>query len=74
MLNNGKYPDFLKEANITPIFKNESLTEKTNYRSINILPNLSKICEFIRYDQLSNLIRCTRLFVPNDRKMQRNEG
>ena len=48
MLNNGKFPDSLKKANITPIFK--------MYRPISMLPNLSKIYERIKYDQLSDCV------------------
>ena len=53
MIDNGIFPDSLKFANITPVFKKDSRTEKTNYRPVSILPNLSKIYERLIYNQLS---------------------
>ena len=50
---NGIFPESLKKANITPVFKKESRTEKTNYRPVSILPNLSKIFERLMFSQLS---------------------
>ena len=35
-----------------PIYKKECKTEKSNYRPISILPNLSKIYERLLYDQM----------------------
>ena len=32
LIDNGIFPDSLKAANITPVFKKDSRTEKTNYR------------------------------------------
>ena len=43
----SEYPASLKYADNTPIFKKDDKTDKTNYRPISILPNLSKICERI---------------------------
>ena len=48
------FPQELKIADIKPIFKKESKTEKSNYRPISILPNISKIFERCIYYQLSN--------------------
>ena len=43
----SEYPAKLKCADITPILKKDDKTDKTNYRPISILPNLSKIYERI---------------------------
>ena len=51
-LRNGKFPDFLKDANITPVHKKDDPTDKVNYRSVSILPSLSKIFERVIYNQL----------------------
>ena len=51
--NSSKFPSFFKCANITPIFKNESRNHKTNYRTVSILPIVSKITEKIMNNQLS---------------------
>ena len=56
MIDNGIFPDSLKAANITPVFKKDSRTEKTNYRPVSILPNLSKIYERLIYNQLSKYL------------------
>ena len=47
-----KFPNELKIADITPIFKKEDPLDKTNYRSISILPTVSKIFERILFNQL----------------------
>ena len=36
------FPQNLKNANITPLFKKGDRNSETNYRRINILPNVSK--------------------------------
>ena len=42
-LENGKFPNCLKLANITPVFKKGARTSKINYRPVSILPDFSKI-------------------------------
>ena len=51
-LKNGIFPDHLKYAYITPIFKKDERLDKTNYRPISILPTLSKIYEKVIYHQI----------------------
>ena len=41
-------------ADITPVYKKDSRYEKSNYRPISILSNLSKIFENVLYDQISS--------------------
>ena len=53
---NGAFPDCLKEANVTPIFKKDDPLDKENYRPVSILPLLSKVFEKLIYKQLSNYI------------------
>ena len=48
----SEYPASLKYADITPIFKKDDKTDKTNYRPISILPNLSKIYERFMQNQM----------------------
>ena len=52
-VNSSKFPFSFKCANITPFFKNESRSHKTNYRPNSILPIVSKIFEKIMSNQLS---------------------
>ena len=49
---NGKFPNSLKVACITPIFKTGNPEYPQNYRPISILPFLSKIFERSLYDRI----------------------
>ena len=48
----------MKMANITPIFKKKDKLNKDNYRSVNLLPIISKIMERALYDQVYEFISC----------------
>ena len=48
----GCFPDILKIARVTPLFKEGSTEEVNNYRPISNLPLFSKIFERVFYDQL----------------------
>ena len=48
------FPSILKLADITPVYKKDSRYERSNYRSINVLQNLSKIFQNELYDQISS--------------------
>ena len=41
----GNFPDNLKYADITPVYKKGDTTDKTNYRLIRTLSNFSKVLE-----------------------------
>ena len=41
----GNFPDILKYADITPVFKKVDTTDKANYRPISTLSNFSKVFE-----------------------------
>ena len=51
-LSTGIFPDKLKIAKVSPIFKNGEKDRLTNYRPISVLPCFSKILERIMYDRL----------------------
>ena len=51
-LSTGIFPDTLKVAKVSPIFKNGGKDLLTNYRPISVLPCFSKILERIMYDRL----------------------
>ena len=42
----------MKYAEVTPIHKKDDKTDKENYCSISILPNLSKVYERVMYNQI----------------------
>ena len=48
------FPENLKNARVTSVFKKDDKFLKINYRSISILPAFSKIFERIMHDQLSS--------------------
>ena len=50
------FPTALKQANINPVFKTGGRYSKDNYRSISILPNVSKIFEKCMLRQMSHFI------------------
>ena len=50
----GEFPDKLKTADITPVFKKGDKHEKSNYRPVSILPILSKVYEKCLYKQIEN--------------------
>lgn len=52
LLHDGEFPDSLKMARVTPIFKSGSTTDPGNYRPISVLPVISKILEKILYNRL----------------------
>ena len=51
----NKFPDCLKLANVTPIFKKGARTSKNNYRPVSILPTLSNLFERLISKQLSEI-------------------
>ena len=53
----GVFPDLLKFACVTPIFKGGSRLEVSNYRPVSILPILSKIIEKIMEKRLRNFLK-----------------
>ena len=53
-MNKGEFPEILKIAEITPIYKKANPFEKDNYRPRSILSNISRIFERIMHNQLNN--------------------
>lgn len=55
-IDSGIFPDNLKNADISPVFKKGDRLDKTNYRPVSILPSISKIFERLLYYQLDTYI------------------
>ena len=51
-LHTGIYPSQLKLSRVKPLFKKGNKTHFNNYRPISLLPSLSKIFEYVIFDQL----------------------
>ena len=62
MIGECKFPDPLKYARITPIFKKKNPLECQNHRPVSILPTVSKKSERSLEEQLSNYFE--KLFNP----------
>ena len=52
-INTSSYPSLLKRADITPLYKKNSKSEKNNYRLVSILSNISKVNERVMFKQMS---------------------
>ena len=61
-LNNGKFPNSMKIAKITPLYKKDNKYDFNNYRPISILPSLSKVFEKIIHKQISDYFESNKLF------------
>ena len=55
-IDTGEFPQEFKNADIIPVHKKKEKSDKTNYRSVSIPPNLSRIYEKLIYDQLYDYI------------------
>ncbi|MEE8341453.1 MAG: reverse transcriptase family protein, partial [Candidatus Neomarinimicrobiota bacterium] len=58
----GNFPDLLKIAKVTPIFKKGDSSNIENYRPISVLPAISKVFETVIYRQLFNYFTINNLF------------
>ncbi len=55
-LDTGVFPDGLKIARVSPVFKTGDRTDPGNYRPISVLPTISKLYERVAHQQLSNYL------------------
>ena len=58
----GVLPNDLKISRVKPLFKRGNAVLFSNYRPIPILPSLSKICEYVVFEQLSAYMEGNSLF------------
>ena len=70
----GIFPDCLKIAKITPIFKSGAKDDVNNYRPISILPVLSKVLERIMYNRVYNHLGCKGLLYEKQFGFKRNNS
>ena len=61
MIHTGTYPQQLKIAKVTPIFKANDKEYFSNYRPISLLPSISKIFEGVIYQQLMKYLLKNKL-------------
>ena len=65
-LQSGVFPEEMKIARVTPIFKGGEVFDLRNYRSISVLCNFSKILEKLMYNCLYNIYLIAIYFIRND--------
>ena len=51
-----QYPDYVKKAVVTPLFKKSDQLDKANYRPLSILTSTSKLFEGVMCDQITNFM------------------
>ena len=51
---NRKFPDTLKRADVTPIFKKGNDNEKENYRPVSLLSAFSKVFEKLQFEKIND--------------------
>ena len=56
-IQNGRFPEELKAAEVTLIFSKNNDLDKENYRLASVLPHVSKITERVMYIQTENFIQ-----------------
>ena len=71
-LSNGVFPDSLKMAIVTPIYKSGDKAISTNYRPISVLPVFSKILERLIYDRTYNFLQKNNILHPNQFGFRKN--
>ena len=53
----GKVPAIRKQANITPMFKKNDVSDPTNYRPISLLRSIGKVLEELVHKRIFNFFR-----------------
>ena len=55
-LSQGIFPDAMKQADVVPLYKSGSHQLLSNFRSISLLPTISKLLEKVMYDRIYNFL------------------
>ena len=71
-LTSGIFPDRLKIAKVTPIYKKGCKKSISNYRPISVLPVISKIFETVMHEQLTEHFVNNLLFNPQQYGFRKN--
>ena len=70
----GIFPDLLKIAKVTPIFKSGNQTDVSHYRRISVLPVFSKVLEKIICNRLYDYLITNNLLYDKQFGFQRNKS
>ena len=55
-MNNKEFPDELKPADVTPIYKKDNHNKSKSYTSVSVFTGVSEVLEKIMHDQISQNI------------------
>ena len=69
---NGLYPDVLKTARVTSIFKSGNSTLVSNYRPISNSPTINKVFELLTHSRISSYIEHQKLISINQFGFKKN--
>ena len=73
-IESGHFPDFMKVARVTPVFKADDPTQFGNYRPISVLPVFSKVFERIIQDRVLRYLKREGLFIPSQYGFRRGHS
>ena len=73
-LKSGIFPDQLKIAKVTPIYKKDEKKIITNYRPISVLPVVSKVFETEIHEQLGDYFSSNILFSAQQYGFRKNSS
>ena len=73
-MRSGIFPDQLKIAKVTPIYKKDDKKLIKNYRPISVLPVISKVFETVICDQLNEYFTSNNLFSPQQYGFRNNSS
>ena len=73
-LKSGIFPNQLKIAKVTPIYKKDDKKIITNYRPISVLPVVSKVFETVIHEQLSDYFLSNNLFSAQQYGFRKNSS
>ena len=65
-IKNGEYVEDFKKAEVRPLYKKDGRKEKSNYRPVSILSNVSKVYERCLYDQIYDFLKINFLGINAD--------
>ncbi|MBY0581188.1 MAG: hypothetical protein K2P53_05865, partial [Rickettsiales bacterium] len=74
LIKQGIFPDHLKIAKVTPIFKVGDPTNVTNYRPISVLSAFSKVFERILYNVINNHLSLNNILYVNQYGFKKNNS
>ena len=59
-----EFPQIFKQADVIPVHKKKEKSDKTNYRPVSILPDLSKIYEKLMYRYFDEILLTESMWIP----------